>query len=142
MATMWTLSRPMNAPRCWPSLLSGFAETWWNSSTAISRSSKAPTPYWSTANRNVAWVQTSTLSSLSRNAPTDLTLPPLSEPGALQRFHFGCTVQSAQKPNWLRSEEHTSELQSLMRISYAVFCLKTKQKTRPLHIHNTIHTDQ
>src|SRR3546814_8188365 len=30
---------------------------------------------------------------------------------------------------WTRSEEHTSELQSLMRISYAVFCLK-KKKTR------------
>src|SRR3546814_5444417 len=30
--------------------------------------------------------------------------------------------------NRLRSEEHTSELQSLMRISYAVFCLKKKQK--------------
>src|SRR3546814_9285244 len=30
----------------------------------------------------------------------------------------------------LRSEEHTSELQSLMRISYAVFCLK-KKKTHP-----------
>src|SRR3546814_7025512 len=29
----------------------------------------------------------------------------------------------------LRSEEHTSELQSLMRISYAVFCLKNKTKT-------------
>src|SRR3546814_9462702 len=29
----------------------------------------------------------------------------------------------------LRSEEHTSELQSLMRISYAVFCLKTKNNT-------------
>src|SRR3546814_1406413 len=29
-----------------------------------------------------------------------------------------------------RSEEHTSELQSLMRISYAVFCLKQKKKTR------------
>src|SRR3546814_4707729 len=28
-----------------------------------------------------------------------------------------------------RSEEHTSELQSLMRISYAVFCLKIKQET-------------
>src|SRR3546814_1430014 len=28
-----------------------------------------------------------------------------------------------------RSEEHTSELQSLMRISYAVFCLKTKNET-------------
>src|SRR3546814_9945553 len=30
---------------------------------------------------------------------------------------------------WGRSEEHTSELQSLMRISYAVFCLKKKKKT-------------
>src|SRR3546814_6252489 len=29
---------------------------------------------------------------------------------------------------WRRSEEHTSELQSLMRISYAVFCLKKKNK--------------
>src|SRR3546814_2929886 len=29
---------------------------------------------------------------------------------------------------WIRSEEHTSELQSLMRISYAVFCLKKKQR--------------
>src|SRR3546814_7184432 len=32
----------------------------------------------------------------------------------------------------LRSEEHTSELQSLMRISYAVFCLKTKHKSLTL----------
>src|SRR3546814_4647639 len=31
-----------------------------------------------------------------------------------------------------RSEEHTSELQSLMRISYAVFCLKKKIQSRPL----------
>src|SRR3546814_3737425 len=30
---------------------------------------------------------------------------------------------------WLRSEEHTSELQSLMRNSYAVFCLKKKKTT-------------
>src|SRR3546814_3169596 len=30
----------------------------------------------------------------------------------------------------VRSEEHTSELQSLMRISYAVFCLKKKKKSR------------
>src|SRR3546814_6998364 len=31
----------------------------------------------------------------------------------------------------LRSEEHTSELQSLMRISYAVFCLKKKKTNKP-----------
>src|SRR3546814_4491008 len=33
-----------------------------------------------------------------------------------------------------RSEEHTSELQSLMRISYAVFCLKKKTKQRNKHM--------
>src|SRR3546814_1895377 len=35
-------------------------------------------------------------------------------------------------PEYERSEEHTSELQSLMRISYAVFCLKTKNINRNL----------
>src|SRR3546814_6233794 len=35
-----------------------------------------------------------------------------------------------------RSEEHTSELQSLMRISYAVFCLKKKKKPET-NLHNT-----
>src|SRR3546814_4690096 len=37
-----------------------------------------------------------------------------------------------------RSEEHTSELQSLMRISYAVFCLKQK-KTEDVRTHMHIH---
>src|SRR3546814_1753532 len=41
----------------------------------------------------------------------------------------------------LRSEEHTSELQSLMRISYAVFCLKKKKKQKTINnIFNTKHT--
>src|SRR3546814_8081381 len=34
---------------------------------------------------------------------------------------------------FMRSEEHTSELQSLMRISYAVFCLKKKKQTKQIH---------
>src|SRR3546814_8218618 len=39
-----------------------------------------------------------------------------------------------------RSEEHTSELQSLMRISYAVFCLKkNKTKNKPKQSKNTQH---
>src|SRR3546814_5974918 len=46
-------------------------------------------------------------------------------------------------PRLLRSEEHTSELQSLMRISYAVFCLKQKKKHKKensyKNIHNTTH---
>src|SRR3546814_6796009 len=38
-----------------------------------------------------------------------------------------------------RSEEHTSELQSLMRISYAVFCLKKKKKKTHNNITTTPH---
>src|SRR3546814_1124916 len=38
-----------------------------------------------------------------------------------------------------RSEEHTSELQSLMRISYAVFCLKKKTHKRPKKYTHTHH---
>src|SRR3546814_6823861 len=44
-------------------------------------------------------------------------------PGALLRLEAAVEGQLAD-----RSEEHTSELQSLMRISYAVFCLKKKKK--------------
>src|SRR3546814_19629762 len=40
-----------------------------------------------------------------------------------------------------RSEEHTSELQSLMRISYAVFCLKKKKKQAQRKIHTNIKTN-
>src|SRR3546814_7722011 len=40
-----------------------------------------------------------------------------------------------------RSEEHTSELQSLMRISYAVFCLKKKKTPTQIHYYN-IHNQQ
>src|SRR3546814_6340570 len=43
--------------------------------------------------------------------------------GAFERAHGGTLLLDE-----IRSEEHTSELQSLMRISYAVFCLKTKKK--------------
>src|SRR3546814_5804803 len=39
-----------------------------------------------------------------------------------------------------RSEEHTSELQSLMRISYAVFCLKKKTHPNSIHYHTPLTT--
>src|SRR3546814_2176125 len=41
------------------------------------------------------------------------------------RFHY--PIFFVSRPRACRSEEHTSELQSLMRISYAVFCLKKKK---------------
>src|SRR3546814_2388542 len=40
--------------------------------------------------------------------------------------HLGDLPRTARRCRTARSEEHTSELQSLMRISYAVFCLKKK----------------
>src|SRR3546814_9679217 len=40
---------------------------------------------------------------------------------------FRRSIQIVNVPQGSRSEEHTSELQSLMRISYAVFCLKKKK---------------
>src|SRR3546814_2959313 len=42
------------------------------------------------------------------------------------------TIARAARSVRRRSEEHTSELQSLMRISYAVFCLKKKKKTKTI----------
>src|SRR3546814_9727592 len=47
-----------------------------------------------------------------------------NEGGIAEPFQADVTVES----DLMRSEEHTSELQSLMRISYAVFCLKKKKK--------------
>src|SRR3546814_8127981 len=49
-------------------------------------------------------------------------------PGAAKRMR-ACAWPSIRPPTANRSEEHTSELQSLMRISYAVFCLKKKKET-------------
>src|SRR3546814_5634473 len=41
----------------------------------------------------------------------------------------------------VRSEEHTSELQSLMRISYAVFCLKKKTNQSNMNEYDNVSTD-
>src|SRR3546814_4360711 len=47
-------------------------------------------------------------------------------------------LQDAGKPVYTRSEEYTSELQSLMRISYAVFCVKKKTEHSATKHHNPI----
>src|SRR3546814_9730852 len=61
--------------------------------------------------------------ALTGTRPEEL-LEGLSD-AALTSLYLGCAQN-------LRSEEHTSELQSLMRISYAVFCLKTKNRHEPV----------
>src|SRR3546814_9627608 len=63
---------------------------------------------------------------------------------ARERCH-GCRSPARRRPAGRRadrSEEHTSELQSLMRISYAVFCLKKKnQKNQPTEMLTTLRYD-
>src|SRR3546814_1600186 len=58
--------------------------------------------------------------------------------GARRPARLRAVLQAGLLPRQSRSEEHTSELQSLMRISYAVFCLKKKNQqtttNRPTYI--------
>src|SRR3546814_10029325 len=61
----------------------------------------------------------------------DLLLP--------DREHFVRTAALIERRHQ-RSEEHTSELQSLMRISYAVFCLKKKNKYTDKRKHHSTQT--
>src|SRR3546814_3413281 len=108
---------------------------------------------WATLTSSTSYLKRKATSSLDfsdfANVLTGLTtVSPL-----LDRFTTDNFIQevrlssSAEHPfKWLvggffedyeRSEEHTSELQSLMRISYAVFCLKKKNNNT--NIHDTIH---
>src|SRR3546814_10236777 len=63
--------------------------------------------------------------SQSTNAPA-IRMPPL------EMKSLKLNVVAARRFTSFRSEEHTSELQSLMRISYAVFCLKNKKTHKAL----------
>src|SRR3546814_4703463 len=58
--------------------------------------------------------------------------------GTLSRSNWHWTPLFRMRHNSHRSEEHTSELQSLMRISYAVFCLKKKNNNPVTHLHHVL----
>src|SRR3546814_6833922 len=64
-----------------------------------------------------------------RDARTRRESGPARAPRGLSGRHRADARPAADAGRPLRSEEHTSELQSLMRISYAVFCLKQQPKT-------------
>src|SRR3546814_7806611 len=66
--------------------------------------------------------------------PASRTLNSIAAPNRCQKNRSILPVTPARPSGSERSEEHTSELQSLMRISYAVFCLQKKTEK-----HN--HTD-
>src|SRR3546814_2608331 len=69
------------------------------------------------------WTKRAAAMAAERGSSAESVLEEFSRDIPLQRF--GSPEE--------RSEEHTSELQSLMRISYAVFCLKKKKDRRKKH---------
>src|SRR3546814_9480621 len=72
---------------------------------------------------------------LAQTVPdSEVSTTSLNIPGNVQLY--GDAKPNVYRP---RSEEHTSELQSLMRISYAVFCLKKKTTTIITQTLNTQH---
>src|SRR3546814_9402098 len=95
--------------------------------------------------------------TLFRSVPSRLTSPSLSAPSMMSTDEPPATMDwpstsmtvrlDASVPSTslslasTRSEEHTSELQSLMRISYAVFCLKKKKKTHTVLHSSDTHTN-
>src|SRR3546814_3232847 len=82
---------------------------------------------WNIANRTICWIYH--LALVNRNLYRRWIR--LLRSRSLERFYIHMVWYSC---SWIyRSEEHTSELQSLMRISYAVFCLKQKKHKSSSH---------
>src|SRR3546814_5278586 len=94
--------------------------------------------------RLTAMIDSNTAWSSSSSVRVPILMPALAmtmstKPPARKSAAAACSAERSR-----RSEEHTSELQSLMRISYAVFCLKKKKITtsissKKLDKHNNRH---
>src|SRR3546814_7900430 len=83
------------------------------------------------------------IAGLAGEGIADLGLRDQDRELAADRDQFHVAEQLARaEPGAVRSEEHTSELQSLMRISYAVFCLKKKKKKLKSIRHDRVETHQ
>src|SRR3546814_10367838 len=75
----------------------------------------------------ISWLSPSTATRVGRCLSQTLERSPLNTSSTLLRLMRSCGRLGPASEAWtvdMRSEEHTSELQSLMRITYAVFCLQ------------------
>src|SRR3546814_6349865 len=108
-------------------LCSAAATSAGQSATSLSRSYKVTSDCWPMRNGS--------------NPITVLHSDDCTTAGNSVRASFGVETNTALAHAFsnMRSEEHTSELQSLMRISYAVFCLKKKNK-KQTHQHQQYET--
>src|SRR3546814_6232787 len=100
------------------------------------RSEKSADRSWNPLHRRLSPVKGSRRREVSRSTLASI-LTPFSPAGSrltvadhrTAAAHAPGILPTDSPPSTGRSEEHTSELQSLMRISYAVFCLKQQTKT-------------
>src|SRR3546814_7990300 len=100
------------------------------------------------AARSPGAVATASISTSTATRRRSSTMPPMRRSREANRASMSktarrrsptparSTVKAAILASTRRSEEHTSELQSLMRISYAVFCLKKKKNKTKDFIHD------
>src|SRR3546814_1773185 len=105
----------------------------WSSPDALRKSRKA-----SAVVAKPPGTRTPALDSWLIISPSDAFLPPTESTSVMRScsnettYDIEVTFYNGEKASLVnasgRSEEHTSELQSLMRISYAVFCLKKKNR--------------
>src|SRR3546814_8914886 len=92
--------------------------------SVISKAASAAAILYGLSAANVFAQDTQVLPSIEIDSDDLPTGPVSSETLSRDRI---APLQSGTSATTARSEEHTSELQSLMRISYAVFCLKNKK---------------
>src|SRR3546814_3372491 len=99
----------------------------WRPSTSSDKTSRQPPSTGSGASAPLA-------NASVRNRMAAPRIRPLAEPPRRNNGRHNPDAWAGYRPSGAprrgRSEEHTSELQSLMRISYAVFCLKKKKKKK------------
>src|SRR3546814_5143889 len=85
-----------------------------------------------------SWPRLSAFPYAETLRPACMPFVPAMEGSRRQRPPYVVFIHTSNR-TIRRSEEHTSELQSLMRISYAVFCLKTKKNITPTATNKTIN---
>src|SRR3546814_6313172 len=84
------------------------------------------------------WYSPNTAIGSAGAAPVSGALPRRTEAGSKVSTPKGLSVSArVSRIQLRRSEEHTSDLQSLMRNSYAVFCLKKKKQQNPSNKQDT-----
>src|SRR3546814_9935911 len=116
-------------------------------SASLSRGSNPTVPCASSTSRENASTTRTAPSALNGNSAPEMPWRPFTSTtlaailSQLTRVWVAPCSRTASASSWAssRSEEHTSELQSLMRISYADFCLKKKKPHTYKHVTPQTH---